>query len=401
MLAGPGPSDYGPRMLPAARFGVYVHFPYCLSKCPYCDFASQVEPELPHQRYADAIVRELELRAPLFAGRKVESLYFGGGTPSLWNADAVGRVVGALKATLPFADEVETTFEANPGAADVARFEAFHALGFRRLSMGVQSFDEGALAALGRRHTPADVERAFLAARDAGFENVSLDLLYGSHGHGPETAAADARRVVALGPDHVSAYALTLEAQAVEVPLAKQVREGTVSLPDEERTAAMGDAVRDVLRDAGYARYEISNFARDGKSSRHNALYWKGGEYLALGCGATGFRRTDSEGHSGSRYTTTRSAEGYMRALEEGRLPAQDEPLDAEALFTERLMLGLRLAEGIDLAATATAFGREPGPLLKQAQRLVLGGWGELEGTRLRLTDLGMDLHTEAAVRLL
>ena len=385
-------------MIPFARFGVYLHFPYCLSKCPYCDFASQVEQVIPHRRYADAMLRELELRAPAFAGRKVETIYVGGGTPSLWEPACLGEALAAIRSRFEIAPDAEITLEANPGASDAERFAAFRALGINRLSIGMQSFDPRALVALGRGHTPSESERAFRAARDAGFTNISLDLLYGSAGHGSRTAADDAKRAIELAPDHLSAYALTLEAQAVEVPMAKQLREGKLTLPDEDTTAEMGESVRDVLRGAGYARYEISNYARDGKSSRHNALYWTGGEYLALGCGATGFRRT---GNEGERYTNTRAAEGYMAALEERRLPEKREPLGAEELFTERLMLGLRLTEGVDLAAICAEFSRDPEPLRARARRLVVGGWAELDGFRLTLTDRGMDVHTEAAVRLI
>jgi len=390
------------RMIPFARSGVYLHFPYCLSKCPYCDFASQVAPVVPHQRYALAMLRELELRAPAFAGRRVETIYVGGGTPSLWDPACLGQVLTALRARLCVAPDAEVTLEANPGAADAERFAAFKALGVNRLSIGMQSFDAGALRALGRTHSAAEAEAAFRAARDAGLQNVSLDLLYGSAGHQARTSADDARRAVALGPEHLSAYALTLEAQAVEVPMAKQLREGTLALPDEESTAGMGDAVRDVLRGAGYARYEISNYARGGQSSRHNALYWKGGEYLALGCGATGYRQTSGDVRAGgARYSNTRAAEGYMRALEEGRLAETTEALTADDLFTERLMLGLRLTEGLDLGALCATFERDPELLLKRAKRLVVGGWATLDGARLTLTERGLDVHTEAAVRLI
>lgn len=389
-------------MIPFARFGVYLHFPYCLSKCPYCDFASQVEQVVPHRRYADAVLRELELRAPRFAGRTVETIYLGGGTPSLWDPACLGEVLAAIRARFPVAEGAEVTVEANPGASDAERFSAFRELGVNRLSIGMQSFDSRALNALGRTHSANEAERAFRAARDAGFDNLSLDLLYGSAGHGAQTAADDARRALDLAPDHLSAYALTLEAQAVEVPMAKQLREGRLTLPDEDTTAGMGEQVRDVLRAGGYARYEISNYARGGKSSRHNALYWKGGEYLALGCGATGYRQADAgvrEG--GERYSNTRAAEGYMAALEQGRLAEKVEPLTGEDLFTERLMLGLRLTEGVDLAEVCAEFGRDPEELRKKAKRLVVGGWAALEGDRLSLTERGMDVHTEMAIRLI
>lgn len=390
------------RMIPFARFGVYLHFPYCLSKCPYCDFASQVAEVVPHRRYADAMLRELEVRAPAFAGRKVETIYVGGGTPSLWDPACLASVLTALRARFEVSPDAEFTLEANPGAADSDRFEAFKALGVNRLSIGMQSFDAKALQALGRTHSAAEAEAAFRAARDAGFQNVSLDLLYGSAGHAAQTSADDARRAADLGPDHLSAYALTLEAQAVEVPMAKQLREGTLTLPDEDSTAGMGDSVRDVLRQAGYARYEISNYARGGKSSRHNALYWKGGEYLALGCGATGYQQASPDVcDGGARYSNTRAAEGYMRALEEGRMAETTEALTADDLFTERLMLGLRLTEGLDVAALCAVFQRDPAPLMRRAKRLVVGGWATLHDARLTLTERGLDVHTEAAVRLI
>ena len=184
--------------------------------------------------------------------------------------------------------------------------------------------------------------------------------------------------------------------------MAKQVREGTLTLPDEDAAAGMGEQVRDALRAGGYARYEISNYARGGKSSRHNALYWKGGEYMALGCGATGHRRDDAGVRAGGeRYSNTRASEGYMAALEEGRLAEKVEALTGDDLFTERLMLGLRLAEGVDLGAVCAEFDRDPEELRKRARRLVLGGWATLEGDRLALTERGMDVHTEAAVRLI
>ncbi|MBS2029510.1 MAG: radical SAM family heme chaperone HemW [Deltaproteobacteria bacterium] len=389
-------------MIPFARFGVYLHFPYCLSKCPYCDFASQVEQVVPHRRYADAMLRELEQRAERFAGRTVETIYIGGGTPSLWEPACLADVLAAIRARFAVAPDAEITLEANPGASDAERFTAFRALGVNRLSIGMQSFDSKALTALGRTHSAREAERAFQAARDAGFTNLSLDLLYGSAGHGGETAAEDARHAVSLGPDHLSAYALTLEAQAVEVPMAKQLREGTLTLPDDDSTARMGEQVRDVLRDAGYARYEISNYARDGKSSRHNALYWKGGEYLALGCGATGYRQADGgPRNGGERYSNTRAAEGYMAALAEGRRAEKVEPLTGDDLFTERLMLGLRLTEGVDIAQICETFGRDPHELRKKAKRLVVGGWAAFEGDRLTLTERGLDVHTEAAVRLI
>ncbi|MFN7134105.1 MAG: radical SAM family heme chaperone HemW, partial [Myxococcales bacterium] len=308
-------------------FGVYLHFPYCLSKCPYCDFASKVVASVPHRRYARAVAKELALRAAVVEGRTAVSLFNGGGTPSLWDPEALDEALGAIRETVRFAPDAEFTLEANPGASDARRFGAFRRAGINRLSIGVQSFHPRSLAALGRRHTGNEAERAFASAREAGFDNVSLDLIYGAPGQDVQMAVDDAARAVALGPDHLSCYALTLdiEALAEAVPLAKKVARGRVRVPDDEAQAEMGARVREVLAGGGYARYEISNYARRGLDSRHNTLYWVGAEYLGLGCGACGFSLNDPSDPSkgGRRYGNVRSPEKYLEAIEAGRLPEQ------------------------------------------------------------------------------
>jgi putative oxygen-independent coproporphyrinogen III oxidase len=382
-------------------FGVYIHFPYCLSKCPYCDFASRAEKVIPQERYTRAVLRELRERAPEFAGRRAVSIYFGGGTPSLWDPPGVDAVLQETRALFDVAPSAEITLEANPGTTDEGRFAAFRAAGVNRLSIGVQSFASKQLVALGRQHSGADAARAYRTARTAGFENVSLDLIHGAEGQTRAGAARDAAAAVALGPEHVSCYALTLVGLAEDVPMAKAVRRGELRLPDDEAQAAMGDAVRVELRRAGYARYEISNYARPGYEAVHNSLYWRGLEYAAAGCGACGFRRLSSGSTVARRWMNDRSPERYLERVEETGLgEAQSEELGAEEHLRERLFTGLRLASGLDLAALEDDLGIPVrSRFASQIDRLRREGLAELDGPTLRLTDSGLDLHSEVALR--
>ncbi len=390
--------------LSAARLGLYVHFPYCLSKCPYCDFASTVAKEIPEERYAKAILSELELRLegfPQLVGRCLGSVFFGGGTPSLWNAAWVERVLGGITSHLPLIDGAEVTLEANPGAADASRFESFRAAGINRLSIGVQSFQARTLAALGRAHDGSAAENAFRAARKAKFANVSMDFIYGVHGQQLDEARRDAERAASLEPEHLSAYALTLEREALaeEVPLARQLARGEVTLPSDDETLAMGHAVGEIYAAHGLARYETSNYARPGFHSRHNALYWTGGEYLALGAGATGFIRG---GAGAVRYANNRSAERYLAEVEARRAPeASREPMHSREQFIERVAMGLRLFSGIDLHATCNAFGESFSSRRPAIDRLIRDGFARMLGSRLALTDAGADLHSSICASLI
>lgn len=385
--------------LSAARFGVYVHFPYCLSKCPYCDFASVVAKAVPEEAYLRAMQQELALRVEAFgaSGREVHSVYVGGGTPSLWAPRWAGALLETLAKTFRFAPGLEVTLEANPGASDAARFSDFKAAGFNRLSIGVQSFRPRLLAALGRAHDGPQAVRAVEAARKAGFENVSVDLIYGVQTETVAEALDDAARAVALSPEHVSAYALTLDkaSLAEEVPLAKQLARGEVALPPDEQVIEMQRAFEETLSAAGLSRYEVSNYARAGFHSRHNALYWTGGEYLALGAGATG-----TVGRL--RYSNHRSVEKWFEALGAKTLPhAGEEPLDDEALCAERVAMGLRLTSGVALEDVLHDFGRTLGAKQAVVARLVREGFAEVAFGRLRLTSRGFDVHSAIAAALL
>jgi oxygen-independent coproporphyrinogen-3 oxidase len=240
--------------------------------------------------------------------------------------------------------------------------------------------------------------RALQTARKAGFENVSLDLIHGAEAQTPQLAARDAATAVALGPEHISCYALTLTGLAEDVPMAKAVRRGEMRVPDEEASAEMGEAVREELSRGGYARYEISNYAKPGFEAVHNTLYWRGGEYAAVGCGACGFRRT---GTGGRRYANDRSPEKYMERVEhKGTGEASSEQVGAEEHLRERLFTGLRLREGLDLAALGRDLGIEVRERYAgEIARIVRDGLGTLEAGVLRLNERGLDLHSEVSLR--
>ncbi len=398
----------------ADTFGIYVHFPYCLSKCPYCDFASRAEAVIPQRRYTDAILRELRTQAPRFtrnANARAVSVYFGGGTPSLWDPPLFAEVLREVRALFPVAADAEITLEANPGTTDEGRFSAFRAAGANRISIGVQSFAPRQLVSLGRKHSGGDAVRAFQTARAAGFDNISLDLIHGAEEQSADGAARDARTAIELNPEHLSCYALTLTGLAEEVPMAKAFRRGELELPDDELQATMGEAVRDELTRAGYRRYEISNFAKPGREAVHNSLYWRGLPYAAVGCGACGFTLNESlrSGASadpqirevGRRWQNDRSPERYMERVEATGLgESSAETLTAEEHLRERLFTGLRLADGFDLMELEHELGL---PVRKrfasQIDRLCREGLAERDASWLRLTARGLDLHSEAALR--
>lgn len=394
----PKPDDFtGVR---AARFGLYIHFPYCLARCPYCDFAITVSNDIPHQRYANAILAELQLRLsqwPQLRQKTVESIFIGGGTPSLWTPLQLSRVLDGVRAAFTVAEDAEISLEANPEVADAGRYAAYAKLGVNRLSLGVQSFGAKTLQALGRAHDGDQAKAAFGMAREAGFDNVSVDLIYGGPNQSVDDAICDAQTAALLGADHVSAYALTVERDvlAVETQLSRALRKGELVLPGDDATVLMAHGVTRTLEAHGFQRYETSNYARAEKYSRHNALYWTGGEYLGLGMGSVGLV-------GDTRTFNLRGAENYLSTVEEGRAPESSrEVLAQKELFEERLAMGLRLGAGVDVEALCAAYGEPSMERLKVAARFVSDGFAQWDGARLRLTERGMDIHSEVAARLI
>lgn len=370
--------------------GVYVHFPFCLKKCPYCDFVSfaRDRERIDHAGYADAVIAELGRHRDALAGRSLATLFFGGGTPSLWEPAQLGRV---LRAVLDASDareaDVEITAECNPTSLDEDRARALCDQGVNRLSIGVQGLDDERLRFLGRLHDPAGGLAAVAAAVRARVPRVSADLIFGvatgAEQQTPAEAAAEAGRVADTGVTHLSAYSLTIEPGTLFGELA---RKGRLPIATDDAVADAFFAVEEALGARGFEHYEISNYARPGQEARHNLGYWRGVDYLGLGCGAYG---TLSAADGSARRTRNLTDPGrYVAAAIEG-LPveAEGEDLPAETRLRERIMLGLRLREGFDFEAAAASLGviAWSDARRRTADRLVARGRLEIEGGRVRV----------------
>ena len=378
------------------RAGVYVHFPWCLAKCPYCDFVSYAAPRaaVDHAGYADAVLREIDARAHLLSGRRVETVFFGGGTPSLWETPELGRVLGRVKDRFG-ATASEVTVECNPTSIDEDKARSLADVGVNRLSIGVQALRDDQLRYLGRLHDARGGVEAVRGALRANLPRVSADLIFGLPDQSPADAREQALTLLELGLEHLSCYQLTIEPGTRFGELA---RRGRLPLADDGVVAESFLAVDEVLTAAGFRHYEVSNFARPGHEARHNLGYWRGDEYLGLGCAAVGFVRTPDfdERARGVRYRNPASPESFARAAREAeQAPSSEvdaisestEGLDDETLLRERIMLGLRLDEGIDLDEEARTL-RTTGwtsARLRAAVRLEERGRIVREGTRVRI----------------
>ncbi|WOA31705.1 radical SAM family heme chaperone HemW [Alloalcanivorax xenomutans] len=316
---------------------LYVHVPWCVRKCPYCDFNSHQRDTLPETQYLDALLADLDADQRWLEGeldRPVVSIFIGGGTPSLMSADFYRRLLDGLRQRLPMANDVEITLEANPGTVEAGRFEGFREAGINRLSIGVQSFDPGQLAALGRIHGPEEARRAVALARAAGFDNFNLDLMHALPGQTPAQALADLQAAIELSPAHLSWYELTIEPNTA-------FYRAPPTQPDEDTMADIEEQGFALLQRHGYERYEVSAFARPDRRCRHNLNYWRFGDYLAIGAGAHG-KLTRRDGQR-LRYQKTRQPEAYLRAPEQTRrsVSAIEDPL------FEALLNALRLINGV------------------------------------------------------
>jgi oxygen-independent coproporphyrinogen-3 oxidase len=389
-LRAPLAPDRSGRWLTDPGFGVYVHVPFCKHRCHYCDFNTYEGRDDLHDAYVDALITEI---LSLSASRAATSVFFGGGTPTLLRASRLGEILGALRSSVGIAEGAEITAEANPETVDECYFEELRAAGFNRVSIGVQSLVPRVLLGLGRTHTPQRALEALSAARSAGFADVNADVIYGSPWEGAEDWEATLRGIAAAEPDHVSAYALTIEEGT---PLSTLIRTGRVADVDPDVQAERYERACTVLADAGYERYEVSNWARPGHASRHNVLYWSAGDYVGLGAGA--------HAHAGGRRSwTVRLPRDYIDAASAGRsTEAGAEELDLDERAGEALMLGLRLRAGIDLDSFGARFGSDA--LAARAAALDdLVGQGLLvrEGPVVRLADGATLVANEVLCRLL
>jgi len=377
-----------------------VHVPFCASKCPYCDFNSQVVAQPPWDGWGAAVLSEMRTRASLFTSEPLSSLYFGGGTPSLAPIEAVARVVDGTRALATWAPGVEVTLEANPADLGQRECEQLLALGVNRLSLGWQSTHDELLRRLGRRHSRVQASDALVAARRAGFDNVSVDLMFGIPGQRLGDLESDLAAIEEAMPEHVSIYALTWHEGT---PFESARRAGELVPVAEGLEVEMMACIEERLRAAGFEHYEVSNYARPGKRARHNSLYWSGAPYLGVGPGAHSFVR--EEWRRGWRWEAIRDPHVHIRVWSEQRecgLPgASDvesiEELTPRQLMAERMMLGLRTAEGVALGEPAlAAFAAE---VTIAAAAAVERGWAALDAGRLRPTPAGF-LHNDALAAL-
>ena len=375
--------------------GVYVHVPFCERVCPYCDFAVVAAGRGPlgaarEARYLAALLRELEGRRASCAGRSLATIYLGGGTPSLLRPETLARLIAALRAAFP-GEPAEVTLELNPGTLECERLPGFRAAGVSRLSIGVQSFGAAVLRRLGRAHPAADCHRTLRAARAAGFRRVSLDLIFGAPGQNEADVLRDAEAALAHGPEHISAYALTVEPGT---PLARAVAEGRVRLPGDDACAGMMSALAQRLEAAGLRRYELSSFARPGCEARHNRRYWRRQPVLGLGPGAHSSEPPGPGAPYGARSANERGLSAWLARIESapaaggGLCPPVREVLDGPTARGEAAFLALRQREGLAAAAFAAEFGAPPRRWFAAAidELLSAGLLAESPGGDLRLT---------------
>lgn len=362
---------------------LYVHMPWCVKKCPYCDFNSHgLRGEPPYEAYIDALLLDMDADlvdfGEVIAGRRIETVFFGGGTPSLFSADQVARFLDGARARIAFAEHAEITLETNPGTVEHGRFDGYLAAGVNRLSFGIQSFDDDKLRRLGRIHSANEASDAVKLAQDAGFQRINLDLMYALPSQDLAGAMTDVDRAIALAPSHISHYQLTLEpntAFAANPP----------PLPADDDAWAMQEACEARLAAGGFAQYEISAYAQPGERSRHNLNYWRFGDYLGIGAGAHG----KITGQDVRRRWKTRHPNAYLAAAGTPARIGGDTTVAVADLPFEYMLNALRLVDGVDLAGFAQTTGLPLQAIAKPLAEGIRRGWLRDEPGRLHTTPLG------------
>ena len=362
-------------------FGVYIHWPFCLSKCPYCDFNSHVRhTPIDEERYVRAFAREIETTAARTPGREVTSIFLGGGTPSLMKPQTVGGILDAIGKHWRVAPDVEVTLEANPTSVEATRFHGYRAAGVNRVSLGVQALDDASLKALGRLHTAREALDAVAIARGA-FDRYSFDLIYARPDQTPQMWADELKLAISEAAEHLSLYQLTIEEGT---PFFGLHAAGKLKTPDEPTARALYDVTQDVCAQLGLPAYEISNHARPGAECKHNLVYWRGQEYAGIGPGA--HARLDIDGFRHALATERRPEAWLMRVEANGHGVTTDDLLNSEERADEFLLMGLRLAEGIDPRRYAALSGRQLDPgritILREEGAITIDANGRLRVTR-------------------
>jgi oxygen-independent coproporphyrinogen-3 oxidase len=372
-----------------APFSLYIHIPYCISKCPYCDFNSHVVAEIPEQVYTDSLLRELEFYGAQgdWCGRVVQTIFFGGGTPSTFKPQSIGKLLAWVAATFPINADCEITLEANPGSVDSDKFFGYRDAGVNRISVGVQSFQPRLLKFLGRVHSADEARKALNIVRQAGFNNFSFDLIYANPGQTLKELADDLDTALEFQPPHLSAYNLTFEEGT---PFHYEYRAGRVQSLSEEDEIAMAELIEKKFSTAGLSRYEISNYSRHGWHSRHNVNYWRGGDYLGLGAGAHSYRR-ELDGITGRRWSNEKNPAKYMERVSQSRLAVIDrEGIDMKKSAAEFMFLGLRITDGVSVEKFRRRFGKSPVDFYPQIQSWIDGKLLQQQGGFLRFTPHGL-----------
>jgi oxygen-independent coproporphyrinogen-3 oxidase len=371
-----------PRFAALPPLALYVHIPWCLKKCPYCDFNSHERRggarELPEKRYVDALFADLEFSLPSIWGRRVSTIFFGGGTPSLFSAESVDHALAGIRARVQVAPDAEITLEANPGTFEQEKFAAFKGAGINRLSLGIQSFDPQHLKALGRVHDEREAHAAASAAL-AIFDNLNLDLMYALPGQTLEEARADVKAALAYRPSHLSFYQLTIEPNTLfyrHPPL----------LPGEDAAADIGEAVEGALTAAGYAHYETSAFALPGRECRHNLNYWRFGDYLGIGAGAHSKLSFPERLLRQVRY---RQPEQYLAQAERGAPLLEEREVAGSEIGFEFMLNALRLCDGVPVALFGERTGLPIPVVLKKLDEAERRGLIERDHQHIRPTELG------------
>ena len=378
-----------PLARPLAPLGVYIHWPFCKSKCPYCDFNSHVRDGVEQERWRRALLTELEHAAREAPARRVETIFFGGGTPSLMAPETVGAVIARTRQLWDTAPDVEITLEANPTSVEQTKFAALAEAGVNRVSLGVQALDPAALAFLGREHSADEALQAIETAR-RHFARYSFDLIYSRPGQTPDAWSAELDRALALAGEHLSLYQLTIERGTRF--FAEHARGGFV-LPGEEEASEMFERTQARLEAAGLPAYEISNHARPGAACRHNLIYWRYQDYVGIGPGAHGrFADRVQEGETKRATRRASGPENWLEAVErEGHGTVESSVVTGQDRVEEALMMGFRLADGIDRALFASVAGADPVEALGEAKLapLVEAGFLEVDATHLKATAAG------------
>ena len=377
-----------------APTAIYIHIPFCAKHCAYCDFNTYVEKAQAAivGRTTDAICRDIERTAgelrEVLPLRPIETVFLGGGTPTFLSGEQLAQILRTVRGYFPFAENAEISSEANPGSSDAAKFDAMREAGFNRLSVGVQAFDDTLLTALDRFHTAGEAENALTLARKAGFANLNLDLMFGLPLQTMTHWQSTLERALALGTEHLSLYALTLEAGT---RFERLYAGGKLELPNEDDELSMYERSIEILTAAGYEHYEVSNFARPGFRSRHNQVYWRNEAYLGFGPGAVSYV-------GGRRWKRERLPNRYAEKVEAGLdLSVESETLDADGALGETMMLGLRLRQGLPMQRIRDRFGVEPlEKFAAQIEALTKRGLMETQNDILKLTHHGLLLANDA-----